>query len=177
MYYDALRRKVEDKGTENFPEQGGKKLYGELIMIVTVNHDGRVLSTEVVQGSGKAALDRRARSHCPRRRAVWPLHPEMRAKADQVAMVARFKFTREQTLETSVRVTPFRRLRTGAASFAAALRQPPACSPCCSHELLDAPLRPVLRDGQPRGPTAARPPSTPALPNSPASSAGATSAD
>ena len=60
VYYDALRRKVEDKGTENFPEQGGKKLYGELIMIVTVNHDGRVLSTEVVQGSGKPALDRRA---------------------------------------------------------------------------------------------------------------------
>ena len=58
VYYDALRRKVEDKGTENFPEQGGKKLYGELIMIVTVNHDGRVLSTEVVQGSGKPALDR-----------------------------------------------------------------------------------------------------------------------
>ena len=44
MYYDALRRKVEDKGTENFPEQGRQKLYGELIMIVTVNHDGRVLS-------------------------------------------------------------------------------------------------------------------------------------
>ena len=39
IYYDALRRKVEDKGTENFPEQGGKKLYGELIMIVTVNQD------------------------------------------------------------------------------------------------------------------------------------------
>ena len=39
VYYDALRRKVEDKGTENFPEQGGRKLYGELTMIVTVNHD------------------------------------------------------------------------------------------------------------------------------------------
>ena len=70
-------------------------------MIVTVNHDGRVLSTEVVQGSGKPRW-MPGRSHCPRRRAVWPLHPEMRAKADQVAMVARFT-TREQTLETSVR--------------------------------------------------------------------------
>ena len=42
VYYSALRSKVEDKGTENFPEQGGRKLYGELTMIVTVNHDGRV---------------------------------------------------------------------------------------------------------------------------------------
>ena len=74
VYYDALRRKVEDKGTENFPEQGGKKLYGELIMIVTVNHDGRVLSTEVVQGSGKAALDRRPKPlpAPPRRLAASP---------------------------------------------------------------------------------------------------------
>ena len=48
IYYDAMRRKVEDKGTDNFPEQGGKKLYGELTMIVTVNHDGRVLETEIV---------------------------------------------------------------------------------------------------------------------------------
>ncbi|HTH12733.1 MAG TPA: energy transducer TonB, partial [Acidovorax sp.] len=29
--------------------------------------------------------------------------PDMRKKADQIAMVARFKFTRDQTLETSVR--------------------------------------------------------------------------
>ena len=103
VYYDALRRKVEDKGTENFPEQGGKKLYGELIMIVTVNHDGRVLSTEVVQGSGKPALDRRAEAIARAAAPFGRFTPEMRAKADQVAMVARFKFTREQTLETSVR--------------------------------------------------------------------------
>ncbi|MGH6637645.1 MAG: energy transducer TonB, partial [Polaromonas sp.] len=40
VYYDELRHKIEDKGTVNFPEQAGKKLYGELTMIVTVNFDG-----------------------------------------------------------------------------------------------------------------------------------------
>ncbi|WP_416400639.1 TonB family protein [Alicycliphilus denitrificans] len=103
VYYDALRRKIEDKGTQNFPEQGGKKLYGELIMIVTVNHDGRVLETEVVQGSGNRQLDRRAEAIA---RAAGPFGhfgPAMRAKADQIAVVSRFKFTREQTLETAVR--------------------------------------------------------------------------
>jgi len=103
VYYDQLRRKVEDKGTQNFPEQGGKKLYGELIMIVTVNHDGRVLETEVVQGSGNRQLDRRAEAIT---RAAGPFGhfgPAMRAKADQIAVVSRFKFTREQTLETAVR--------------------------------------------------------------------------
>ena len=103
VYYDALRRRVEDKGTENFPEQAGKKLYGELTMILTVNHDGKVLATEVVQGSGNRQLDTRAEAIA---RAAGPyghFGPAMRAKADQIAVVSRFKFTRDQTLQTDVR--------------------------------------------------------------------------
>ena len=102
IYYDELRRKVEDKGTENFPEHKGQKLYGELVMIMTVNHDGRVLDTEVVQGSGNRMLDTRAEAIA---RAAGPyghFGPAMRSKADQIAVVSRFKFTRDQTLETSV---------------------------------------------------------------------------
>ena len=103
VYYDALHRKVEDKGTENFPEHNGKKLYGELVMILTVNHDGRVLETEIVQGSGNTQLDNRAQAIA---RAAGPFGhfgPAMRAKADQIAVVSRFNFTRDQVLETNVR--------------------------------------------------------------------------
>ncbi len=103
VYYDGLRRKVEDKGTENFPEYKGQKLYGELVMVLTVNHDGRVLETEIVQGSGNRQLDTRAQAIA---RAAGPFGhfgPAMRAKADQIAVVSRFNFTREQTLETNVR--------------------------------------------------------------------------
>ncbi|MDA8453938.1 TonB family protein [Acidovorax sp. GBBC 3334] len=103
IYYDALRRKIEDRGTESFPEQGGKKLYGELTMIVTVNHDGRVLDTEIVQGSGNRLLDQRAQAIVRASGPFGNFGPAMRAKADQIAVVSRFKFTREQTLETSVR--------------------------------------------------------------------------
>jgi len=103
VYYDALRRKVEDKGTENFPEKAGNKIYGELTMIVTVNHDGRVLETEVVQGSGNPLLDHRAQAIARAAGPFGPFTAEMRAKADQIAVVSRFKFTRDQTLETSVR--------------------------------------------------------------------------
>jgi protein TonB len=106
VYYSGLRSKVEDKGTENFPEQGGRKLYGELTMIVTVNHDGRVLDTEVVQGSGNSALDRQAQAIA---RAAGPFghfNAEMRRQADQIAMVARFKFTRDQTLQTNFEANP-----------------------------------------------------------------------
>ena len=106
VYYSALRSKVEDKGTENFPEQGGRKLYGELTMILTVNHDGRVLETEIVQGSGNPTLDRHAQAIA---RAAGPFgvfNSEIRRKYDQLAMVARFKFTRDQTLETNLEANP-----------------------------------------------------------------------
>ena len=102
IYYDAMRRKVEDKGTDNFPEQGGKKLYGELTLIVTVNHDGRVLETEIVQGSGNHLLDKRAQAIARAAGPFGSFNAEMRRQADQIAVVSRFKFTRDQTLETSV---------------------------------------------------------------------------
>ena len=103
VYYDAMRRKVEDKGTRNFPEQNGAKLYGHLTRILTVNHDGRVLSTEIVQGSGNRALDTRAEAIAQASGPFGEFGPEMRQKADQIAVVSRFKFTRDQTLETSVK--------------------------------------------------------------------------
>ena len=106
VYYSALRSKVEDKGTENFPEQGGRKLYGELTMIITVNHDGRVLATEVVQGSGNRALDRQAEAIARAAGPFGQFNAEMRRQADQIAMVARFKFTRDQTLETNLEANP-----------------------------------------------------------------------
>ena len=102
VYYDTLRHRVEDKGTENFPSQGGRKLYGELTMIITVNHDGRVLGTEIVQGSGNATLDRRAEAIARAAGPFGAFNAEMRQKADQIAMVARFKFTRDQTMEAVV---------------------------------------------------------------------------
>ena len=102
LYYDALKRKVEDKGTRNFPEARGKKLYGDLVMILTVNFDGSVLSTEIVQGSGNRLLDSRAEAIARAAGPFGPFNAEMRAKTDQLAVVARFRFTREQGLQTKV---------------------------------------------------------------------------
>jgi len=100
IYYDGLRRKIEDKGTHNFPEVAGKKLYGELTMMVTVNFDGKVLDAEVAETSGSLALDRRAKTIA---RAAGPFgrfSDAMRRQADQIVVVSRFKFTRDETLET-----------------------------------------------------------------------------
>jgi len=102
VYYDALRHKVEEKGTENFPEVGGRKLYGDLIMVLTINHDGRVLETEIVQSSGQQDLDRRAQAIAYASGPFGSFTPAMRAQADQIVVVARFSFTRDQVLQANV---------------------------------------------------------------------------
>lgn len=102
VYYDSLRRKIEERGTHNFPELAGKKLYGELTMIVTVNHDGRVLETEVVETSGNLTLDRRAASIARAAAPFGRFNDAMRKRADQIVVVSRFKFTRDDTLETKL---------------------------------------------------------------------------
>jgi protein TonB len=102
VYYDSLRRKIEDKGTSNFPELAGRKLYGELTMIVTVNFDGRILATEVVETSGNLTLDRRAQSIVRSTGPFARFTDAMRRKADQIVVVSRFKFNRDETLETKL---------------------------------------------------------------------------
>lgn len=106
IYYDTLRRTIEDRGTENFPTSGGKKLYGSLTMTVTVNHDGRVLDAEVVQTSGNPTLDRRALAIAKSAGPFAPFNKAMRQKADQIVVVSTFKFTRDETLEANVRASP-----------------------------------------------------------------------
>ena len=100
QYYDALRRKIEERGTLYFPERGGQKLYGELTMVITVNTDGRVLSTEVVQGSGQADLDRRAQAIATSAGPFGNFTTAMRKQADQLAVVSRVIFSRDNTLQT-----------------------------------------------------------------------------
>lgn len=102
VYYDSLRRKIEDRGTQNFPEAAGNKLYGELTMIVTINFDGRVLETQVVETSGNLTLDRRAQTIVKSAGPFGRFSDGMRARADQIVVVSRFKFTRDETLETKL---------------------------------------------------------------------------
>jgi periplasmic protein TonB len=102
VYYDTMRRLIEDMGTTNFPTFGGKKLYGELTMLITVNHDGQVLATEVVDSSGMPVLDRRAELIARSAGPFGSFSDEMRRSFDQLVLVSRFKFTRDEMLEAKV---------------------------------------------------------------------------
>jgi len=100
--YDQLRRKIEDRGTRNFPENQGRKLYGELTMNVTVDAEGRVVETEVVRGSGNKVLDRRAVAIVHAAAPYGRFTTAMKRQADQLAIPSRFRFTRDEGLETTL---------------------------------------------------------------------------
>jgi periplasmic protein TonB len=102
LYYDQLRSKVEDRGTRNFPENQGRKLYGELTMSVTIDAEGRVIETEIVRGSGSKVLDRRAIAIVNAAGPYGRFTTAMRKNADQLVITSRFKFTRDEGLETTL---------------------------------------------------------------------------
>ncbi len=106
LYYEQLRRKIEDRGTRNFPESQGKKIYGELTMNVTVDQKGRVIETEIVRASGNKLLDQRATAIVRAASPFGDFSTAMRRKADQIVITSRFRFTREDGLETSLGSTP-----------------------------------------------------------------------
>ena len=101
-YYDALRRRIEERGTRDFPAFGGRKLYGDLTMNVTVDAAGRVVDLEVVRPSKTSRLDQQALAIVQAAAPFGPFSPAMRAQADQIVVTSRFRFTREDGLETSL---------------------------------------------------------------------------
>ncbi len=106
LYYDALRRKIEDRGTRDFPEHQGKKLYGELIMNITIDALGRVIEADVIQRSSTRILDRRAIAIVQAAAPFGSFTNAMRREADQIVVTSRFRFTREDGLEATPMATP-----------------------------------------------------------------------
>jgi protein TonB len=101
IYYDALRRKIEERGTRDFPEYQGRKLYGELTMNITVDAEGRVVEADIVRASNSRVLDRRAMAIVRAAGPYGPFSADMRRQTDQIVVTSRFRFTREEGLETT----------------------------------------------------------------------------
>jgi len=101
LYVDSLRRRIEVRGTENFPTAAGKKLYGELKMTITINHDGSLLDTVIDESSGNTTLDRRAQAIVRSIGSFGKFTDAMRRQTDQIVIQSRFRFTRDETIELS----------------------------------------------------------------------------
>jgi periplasmic protein TonB len=102
IYYDVFKHKVEDKGTRNFPELAGNKLYGELMVSVTIGPNGQVLNVEIEVGSGNPVLDRRAIAIVKNSAPFGKFPDEMRKQAEHYVFVSLFRFKPDSTLETKL---------------------------------------------------------------------------
>jgi len=109
MYYKAMQKRVEEVGTLNFPQQNGKKLYGELVVYIPIFQDGTLYEKEggprIERSSGNPALDKAALAIVRRAAPFGKFPANMRStdKDDLWIVVTRFKFTREEKLQAELR--------------------------------------------------------------------------
>ncbi|OGB06774.1 MAG: energy transducer TonB [Burkholderiales bacterium RIFCSPHIGHO2_12_FULL_69_20] len=106
LYYDRLRRRIEERGTRDFPQHKGKKLYGELTMNITLDATGRLMEADVVAASGSPLLDRRAVAIVRAASPFGRFSNEMLSQADQIIVTSRFRFTRDEGLATTLSASP-----------------------------------------------------------------------
>jgi protein TonB len=102
VYYDALRHRIEDRGTRDFPSINGHKLYGELTMNLTIDAKGQIIEAEIERSSNSRWLDQRALAIA---RAAGPFGnftDDMRRNADQIVVTSRFRFTKSDGLEATM---------------------------------------------------------------------------
>ena len=104
IYYDRMRQRLESEGTAQFPSEQGRRLYGAMVLGITVNHDGRVLGVEVIESSGQAALDRAAVTLTQRQR-FGAFDAALRRETDQLVVISRYQFLRDNRM-TSDLVAP-----------------------------------------------------------------------
>jgi protein TonB len=108
-YYKNFQEKIERFGTLNFPQENGKKLYGQLTISIPIASDGSLYMKDggprIERSSGISALDKAA-LHIVRRTAPFGRFPEnMRTpgKDDVWEIITTFKFTRDEALQTETR--------------------------------------------------------------------------
>lgn len=110
MYFDSMRQRIEKYGTLNFPQKDGKRLYGELTLSISVFQDGTIYVTDrdrgitIERSSGNSALDEAAKRIVQRAAPFGAFAKNMRSsgKDDVWVMTTRFRFTREDGLETTM---------------------------------------------------------------------------
>ena len=109
MYYKAMQKRVEEIGTLNFPQVEGRKMYGELVVYIPIFQDGSIYvkdgGVRIEKTSGNPALDNAALAIVRRAAPFGRFPPNMLSadKDDLWVIITRFKFTRDEKLETNLR--------------------------------------------------------------------------
>jgi protein TonB len=100
-YLEAWRRKVERIGNLNYPEVAKeRKLYGNLILLVSVRADGGVMAVRVVRSSGHPELDQAAVRIVELAAPFAPFPPDIRTETDVLDITRTWQFLHGNRLDS-----------------------------------------------------------------------------
>ncbi|MBU3581098.1 TonB family protein [Polynucleobacter sp. AP-Capit-er-40B-B4] len=101
-YYDAMRQKIEAYGSAFFPRANGRPLYGSLVIVVSVDNQGRITTNaqgkdglSIGRSSGNPELDRQALAIVRASAPFGPFPSEMRNQIDVLDWISTFDFARD----------------------------------------------------------------------------------
>lgn len=95
-YMDTWRRKVERIGNLNYPDEARRnKLFGNLLMHVSVRADGTVEKIRIAKSSGYRVLDDAAVRIVRLASPYAPFPPEIRKEVDVLDIIRTWKFERK----------------------------------------------------------------------------------
>ena len=100
QYFEEWRIKVERVGTLNYPEAARGKLYGSLVLTVTIQSDGTVAGIEINHSSGHQILDDAARRIVAMAAPFSAFPPAIRHDTDVLEITRTWNFTQRDSLET-----------------------------------------------------------------------------
>lgn len=103
QYVENWRQKVERVGTLNYPEAAKGKLYGRLILSVTIKSDGSVAKVEIDESSGHKILDEAARRIVTMAGPYAAFPPDIARDTDIIEITRSWRFTSSNELETRSR--------------------------------------------------------------------------
>ena len=93
-YLDAWRQKVERVGNLNYPDEAKRrKLYGDLILHVSVRADGSLENVRLVRSSGHKVLDDAAIRIVRLASPYAPFPPDIRKDTDVLEITRTWQFT------------------------------------------------------------------------------------
>jgi protein TonB len=93
QYIEDWRRKVERIGTLNYPEAARGKLYGSLVLTVSINHDGSLNRVDINRSSGYKVLDDAAKRIVQMASPYAPFPPDIRRDTDILEITRTWYFT------------------------------------------------------------------------------------
>lgn len=104
LYYTQWKDRVERIGTQNYPPEARGRLYGELILAVTLRPDGSIYKNEVTvtRSSGHPLLDRAAERIVRLGAPYGRFSTEMRKDYDVFEIITKFSFMRGDAFEARI---------------------------------------------------------------------------